>query len=270
MKCMDVSSTPLYVQFLAGPDADHTSGLRCTPKNAARRTPHSGSLALTPARHTRLFFSEINYLSSYFLIPPFRPLLHLGGGGHCRKGESERAREGRPNISATPLSNSATHKLEKHTRTGSSWFLSRTGCPSVVFLPHAFVRGRDISPYQRWRDNSHPIISFFKAKGADVLKDNPFHIFAKRSLSRSPNPETRVNDLLRSLPFPPTRGFLFHLALSLARLGNGQESGRCPLGGNVSLFPSLLVGSRGYREIIIVAICATYLRTAEFGKRFLK
>ena len=29
MKCMDVSSTPLYVQFLAGPDADHTSGLRC-------------------------------------------------------------------------------------------------------------------------------------------------------------------------------------------------------------------------------------------------
>ena len=49
---------------------------------------HSGSLALTPARHTRLFFSEINYLSSYFLIPPFRPLLHLGGG-HCRKGESE-------------------------------------------------------------------------------------------------------------------------------------------------------------------------------------
>ena len=30
MKCMDVSSTPLYVQFLAGPDADHTSGLLCT------------------------------------------------------------------------------------------------------------------------------------------------------------------------------------------------------------------------------------------------
>ena len=29
MKCMDVSSTPLYVQFLTGPDADHTSGLLC-------------------------------------------------------------------------------------------------------------------------------------------------------------------------------------------------------------------------------------------------
>ena len=29
MKCMDVSSTPLYVQFLVGPDADHTSGLLC-------------------------------------------------------------------------------------------------------------------------------------------------------------------------------------------------------------------------------------------------
>ena len=29
---MDVSSTPLYVQFLAGPDADHTSGLRCNYK----------------------------------------------------------------------------------------------------------------------------------------------------------------------------------------------------------------------------------------------
>ena len=29
VKCMDESSTPLYVQFLAGPDADHTSGLRC-------------------------------------------------------------------------------------------------------------------------------------------------------------------------------------------------------------------------------------------------
>ena len=30
MKCMDVSSSPLYDQLLAGPDAAHTTGLPCT------------------------------------------------------------------------------------------------------------------------------------------------------------------------------------------------------------------------------------------------
>ena len=30
VKCLDVSSSPLYVQFLAGPYADHTCGLQCT------------------------------------------------------------------------------------------------------------------------------------------------------------------------------------------------------------------------------------------------
>lgn len=101
------SSPPAYPPFLT------------TPKNAARRTRTRAHSPLLPLATQDSFSRRLIIFRAIFSFRRFAPF-SISAAGIV---ERERAREGRPNISATPLSNSATHKLEKHTRTGSSRIL---------------------------------------------------------------------------------------------------------------------------------------------------